>query len=289
MGGWAVRVGPAALLLVLPTLAAAQQAPLAPPREAGQSVTPVFEGWYQNADGSFSISFGYFNRNTREILDIPIGPANHISPGGPNRGQPTHFHPRRHWGVFAVTVPRDFGSRRVVWTLVIGRDSFAIPGNLKRGWEIDALAGEAGSGNTPPVLRFDSAGTGGSGPLGVMGPPLATTVGAALPLVLWASDDGKASGSVASDGRQGVPVTLTWFLHQGPAGGAVSFGDSVLRAGSGRASTTARFAAPGEYLLRVRANDASGVSGAGHAQCCWSNGFVRVTVRPSPKPAVTPP
>ncbi len=38
------------------------------------------------------------------------------------------------------------------------------------------------------------------------------------------------------------------------------------------------FSAPGDYMLRVRANDASGVSGAGHAQCCWTNGFVKVTV-----------
>jgi hypothetical protein len=28
----------------------------------------------------------------------------------------------------------------------------------------------------------------------------------------------------------------------------------------------------------VRANDASGVANAGHAQCCWTNGFVKVTV-----------
>jgi hypothetical protein len=47
---------------------------------------------------------------------------------------------------------------------------------------------------------------------------------------------------------------------------------------TGKATTSVTFSAPGEYVLRVRANDASGVSGAGHAQCCWSNGFVKVTV-----------
>jgi hypothetical protein len=46
----------------------------------------------------------------------------------------------------------------------------------------------------------------------------------------------------------------------------------------GRATTAATFSEPGEYVLRVRANDASGVAGAGHAQCCWSNGFVKVIV-----------
>jgi hypothetical protein len=42
----------------------------------------------------------------------------------------------------------------------------------------------------------------------------------------------------------------------------------------------ATFSAPGEYVVRVRANDASGVAGAGHAQCCWTNGFIKVTVTP---------
>ena len=46
----------------------------------------------------------------------------------------------------------------------------------------------------------------------------------------------------------------------------------------GSATTMATFSEPGEYVVRVRANDASGVSTAGHSQCCWTNGFVRVTV-----------
>jgi uncharacterized protein YfaS (alpha-2-macroglobulin family) len=48
----------------------------------------------------------------------------------------------------------------------------------------------------------------------------------------------------------------------------------------GKATTTATFTAPGDYIIRVRANDASGIAAAGHAQCCWSNGFIKVTVTP---------
>src|SRR5688572_4999895 len=140
---------------------------LAPVRASDQTVTPVFEGWYQNPDGSFSISFGYFNRNASEELDIPIGPRNDIKPGNANQGQPTHFHPRRHWGVFAVTVPADFGDKKVVWTLTVRGQTFAISGSLRKEWEIDAVQGEAGSGNTPPVLKFDPQGPEGRGPRGV--------------------------------------------------------------------------------------------------------------------------
>ncbi|MGQ0702328.1 MAG: hypothetical protein ACT4PM_04255 [Gemmatimonadales bacterium] len=262
------------------TSAGAQPVPLAPLRESGQTVTPAFEGWYRNPDGSFSLSFGYYNRNTREIFEIPVGPHNSVEPGGPNRGQPTHFLPRRHWGVFAVRVPADFGSGRVVWTLVVRRDTFSIPGSLKPSWEIDALQGEAGSGNTPPMLRFASGGPEGRGPGGITMGPLDARLGQPLPLTVWASDDGKAVGSIASGGRPNVPVTLTWFKHQGP--GEVRFANPTPPAlpPDGKAITEATFSLPGEYVLRVRANDASGVANAGHAQCCWTNGFVKVRVTP---------
>src|SRR6267143_352066 len=97
-------------------LAAGAQAPqrnlpLDPQRERGASVTPAFEGWYPNPDGSFSMLLGYYNRNTKEALDIPVGPNNRVEPGGPDQGQPTHFEVGRQWGVFVVKVPKDFGTK----------------------------------------------------------------------------------------------------------------------------------------------------------------------------------
>lgn len=65
--------------------------PLDPARERGASITPAYEGWYTNPDGSFSMLLGYYNRNSKETLDIPIGPNNHIEPGNPDQGQPTFF------------------------------------------------------------------------------------------------------------------------------------------------------------------------------------------------------
>ena len=141
------------------------QLPFASAKASGQTVTPVFEGWYRNPDGTFSISFGYFNRNTQEVVDVPIGPNNFIEPGAQNQGQPTEFQPRRHWGVFAVKVPADFGEKTVTWTLKLRGASYAIPGNLRANWQIDALEGEAGSGNTPPALKFDANGAGRQRPI----------------------------------------------------------------------------------------------------------------------------
>src|SRR5262245_54379245 len=95
-----------------------QQLPLEPPRERGVSITGAFEGWYKNQDGTSTLLVGYFNRNSKETIEIPVGPGNRIEPGGPDQGQPTHFRPGRGWGVFTITVPRDFGNKRLTWTLV---------------------------------------------------------------------------------------------------------------------------------------------------------------------------
>jgi len=261
----------------------AQVQPLAPIRESGQTVSPAYEGWYKNPDGTISMSFGYFNRNAKEVVEVPIGPNNFFTPGPADRGQPASFQTRRHWGVFAVTVPADWPVRdKVTWTLVIRGDTLRVPGHLRPNWEIDALKGEAGSGNTPPVLKFAADGKSGAGPGGITAAASLTgTVGAPVELNVWATDDGKGRSTIAGMARGGaIPVTLRWFKHTGP--GEVTFTNPAPPASGpgGLATTTARFGAPGEYVVRVRANDASGVAGAGHAQCCWSNGFVKITVTP---------
>ena len=255
------------------------QLPLAALKASGQTVTPAYEGWYKNPDGTFSLSFGYYNRNSEEVVEIPLGPNNFIESGDANQGQPTRFQPGRHWGVFAVRVPADFGANTKTWTLKIRGATYAIPGGLHPNWQIDALAGEAGSGNTPPTLRFDAKGPTGSGPFGITAGPIAAIPGEPVSLTVWASDDGRASGSVGSSGRGAVPVTLTWFEHQGPAG--VTFNPNTARVPTdgGQAVTVATFPEAGDYIVRVRANDASGVANAGHAQCCWTNGFVKVRVQ----------
>ena len=51
----------------------------------GQNIAPAFEGWEQDADGSKYFVFGYMNRNWAEEIDIPPGPENGFTPGGPIR------------------------------------------------------------------------------------------------------------------------------------------------------------------------------------------------------------
>ena len=126
-------------------VATAQQKPdpltLGPARERGASVTPAFEGWYQNEDGSFSLLIGYFNRNSKEPLDIPVGPNNRIEPGDPDQGQPTHFETGRQWGVFVLKVPKDFGKKSFTWTIVANGEPQSIPLSLNPGYPVTPLQG----------------------------------------------------------------------------------------------------------------------------------------------------
>ena len=248
------------------------QLPVSSVSASGQAVSPVFEGWYPNGDGTFSLSFGYYNRNAEEVVEIPIGPNNFIAPGAQNQGQPSLFHARRHWGVFAVKVPANFGQKNeVTWTLKFRGETYAIPGRLDPRWQIDALEGEAGAGNTPPVITLGASGPEARGPGGATAGPLKAVVGQPLAVNVMVKDDGRG-------GRGAASVTFAWFKHQGP--GTVTFAPATGRAAAagGEANTTATFSEPGDYVLRLRANDVSGVANAGHAQCCWTNGFVKVTV-----------
>lgn len=265
----------------------AQNLPLEPRHDSGQGVTGAFEGWFKNQDGTFSLLFGYYNRNQKEDLEIPVGQDNRIEPGGPDQGQPTHFLPGRQWGVFTVTVPAGFGTNKLTWTLISNGQTLAIPGSLNPLWEINAFK-EPTTGNTPPVIKF-------GGGASIQGPRPATTTlsasaGKPLALTVSVSDDAimPLIGTTGMDRPKTPPVTVTWSKFRGP--GAVTFSEpkpavELAKTGaggsgvSGTASTSATFSEPGDYILLVVANDWSGVGGHGY-QCCWTNAQVKVSVKP---------
>ena len=248
-------------------------------RTHGQSVTPAFEGWYPNPDGTFNLSWGYMNRNYEQRLDIPVGPDNRLEPGPADQGQPTHFLPRRQTGVFTVTVPADFGDRTLIWTVAAHGETISVPGHLRPEWQIDALR-EVTTGNTPPVVRFEPEGPHAQGPRGVRAAAEAQASDS-VPLAVWITDDLvlRSSGNypLTREPRLGV----LWSKFRGP--GKVSFSNvEPALDPAGKAVTTATFDAPGEYVLRVLAWDDSGPQLATMAvgfQCCWTNGYVDVRVK----------
>jgi len=182
-----VRVGGCLFLLL--ALGAPMEAQLSYTR--GQTVSPAFEGWEANEDGTFSLLFGYMNRNWEEELDVPVGAENYFSPGPQDRGQPTHFLPRRNRFTFKVVVPADFGDQELVWAVTTQGETEYAYASLRPDYLIDNVViqsetGALGAGTSSPEVRANL-------PPGIVleGEPVRrAVVGQPVRLVAQVSDDG---------------------------------------------------------------------------------------------------
>ena len=291
----------AALALAAGTLALSAQQPFngpvmsSPQREFGGSLSPAFEGWFDNADGSHNFLIGYYNRNTKEELDIPIGPNNHFEPTA-DVGQPTHFLTRRRYGYFIVTVPKEFAkTQKISWTLTANGVTTTVPFQLHTDYNISPLKASEESPNKdfnkPPRIRFAEppASPTNFGPVATGLKPLAerkATVGQPMPLDIWVEDDAlyaNANGASVRENEEVVKLEVSKF--RGPGTVTVkeepkvktTKGGKPFEAYAGNASTTVTFSAPGDYLLHVHALDYSG-KGGGATGCCWGTAIVKVAV-----------
>jgi len=264
--------------------ASAQQIiPVGPPHDSGESVTAVYEGWFPNPGGTFSMLFGYFNQNFKQEPDIPLGPDNRIEPGGPDQGQPTHFLTRRRWGLFTITVPADFGDRKLTWSITANGKQTQIPARLDPLWLLSPF--KDASNNTPPFIAFSEQGPFIRGPHG-QSISLSARLSDPVTLMLWVADDANVAPGAATP--KTPPVTVSWSKFRGagsvifspnkPAVEKMDFRGPEGAAFTGKATTTVRFDEPGEYVLHVVVNDWSGEGGHGF-QCCWSNAQVKVSVK----------
>lgn len=262
-------------------LAGQEAFPLGPRPTAGLSVGPMFEGWWANPDGSYTLSFGYYNPNAREVIDVPLGPDNRIEPAEFDGVQPTHFPPvvyggydgRRERGTFAITIPAEYVDQDVVWSIRSNGRTEKVIGRV--GSQAYELTHEPmAMGSRPPRVSFASGGPYGIGPSGVFAErQLSTRVNQPIELTVTADD-------ALSDREEGsVPLGVTWRKHQGP--GDVTFEPRSGTIPSGvqeTVSTTASFSAPGEYIVRVRVDNFRAADSAHGDQCCWTNGYIRVNV-----------
>lgn len=159
---------------------------------SGLNVSPAYEGWERDADGRRYFLFGYMNHNWREEIVAPVGADNAIAPGGPDRGQPTRFLPRRNRFMFRVPVPENFDETdEMVWTLTTNGVTEKAYATLRLDYFVDSMVraseqGAIGAGTTNPVIRSNT------GPTLVLEGPTErqVRVGEPLTLVARATDDG---------------------------------------------------------------------------------------------------
>jgi hypothetical protein len=181
VGGWAL-VGSSQV-----PLPAQPQLPLEPLGVTNEAIFAAFEGWGPHKDGQIVLLLGYFNRNKEQEMDIPIGPNNRIEPGGPDYGQPTHFYTGRQYGVFAIAVPRDFGTKKLTWTIIANGQTSAVTFWTNPPYFIDFFKNTA-NGNEPPIIKFAASGPTMTGPPQGIAQTLTAEVAQPVKLTLWASD-----------------------------------------------------------------------------------------------------
>lgn len=267
----------AAVVITAAASSAQQLPPINVKRTSGQSIVPVFEGWERNDDGTFSLVFGYMNRNYTEGLSVPVGPNNRFESGDADRGQPTYFYPRRHQFLFRVKVPKDWGEKELIWMLYVNGQTEKAYGSLKAVWElsrsvmVDNLHGNNNINlaalDKPPTLQIDPV-------------PASVSLASTLTLTGVATDTdgipppskprarGLAVGRSDSDAPapfMNVPLapplrfpaglSAGWFVYRGPA--AVTFDVDGYKPvpPSGTFVTKATFSEPGTYVLRAVASD----------------------------------
>jgi len=184
----------------------------------------------------------------------------------------------RERGVFTVKVPADHKGD-VVWTLRYRGQTLTVPGRAKS--SAYQLSWPMAMGSVPPLLRFQPSGASARGPEGIQGPALAAKVGAPLELTVWLTDDAVHEKEPIPVKREAVPsMNATWFKHTGPAAASVVFTPpkQPITDPQGKATTTATFKEPGEYVIRVRGDSFGNIDSTPEDQCCWTNGYWKVVV-----------
>lgn len=268
-------------------------------KASGDIVAPIFNGWVDNGDGSVRLIFGFANRNREEIVDIPIGRNNFIEPSQFNGVQPTHFpiYKRRAFiginerGAFAVTVPAEMAGTEVIWTLKHAGHEYSVPGRATSP-TYEMSAGGAAFGSLLPAIRFEMDGSESTNHEGITAERITTSVGTPVTLRAYVQDRSNRDAYPDNNEFLHYQVGTEWIFHQGPAVPAFTqakitgaervaqYGNTVTEEDWILVKTEASFSEPGDYVIRLRADNFLAPDSRFDYMCCWSNAYVPVTVNP---------
>jgi hypothetical protein len=226
------------------------------------------------------------------------------------------FEPGRQTTVFAIKVPKDFGTKRLTWTLVANGQPAVVTFYLNPNYRMNFFKEEA-NGNEPPLMTFNPADAMRSGPSTGFAQTLTGTVGQPVALKLWASDappteknwedivsaqnrpkpqpvprsniaivGGQVIGAGGAGGRgtsgpENPDLTVVWKKVRGPGVVKVTPPRVPCVTKGNRntvveAAATATFSAPGEYVLRAEPIEADD---GFDSLCCFTFANVKVIVK----------
>jgi hypothetical protein len=221
---------------------------------AAQPSQPIYlqyDGYVKNKDGTYTLSFGYFNLNHVGV-SIQPGEDNTFVPGPADRNQPTLFERGRHRFACSMVVSPDFDGK-LQWTVrIVGKTFTTTAKTLDPLYELELISAKrATSGldlaKAPRGICVNRAPT-----VQVINPLADVNAGAdtlaATSFATRPDQELSLGGNVEDDGLpRGGKLIISWKKSSGP--GEVAFSDA------GQSVTRARFSAVGVYELELSATD----------------------------------
>jgi len=237
---------------------------------AAQATQPIYlqyDGYVKNKDGTYTLSFGYFNLNHIAVRVEP-GEDNTFVPGPADRNQPILFEAGRHRFACSIVVPADFDGQ-LQWTVrVAGKTSTTTAKTLDPLYELELASAKRATGGLDLAKPPRGVCVNRAPAVQVINPLADINAGAdtvaATSFATRLDQELTLNGNVEDDGLpRGSKVTVSWKKHSGP--GTVTFSDPS------QPVTRARFSAVGVYELELSATDTEHTNGV----------KIKVTVNPA--------
>jgi hypothetical protein len=219
--------------------------------QASQPIYLQYDGFVKNKDGTYTLSFGYFNQNQVDVR-IPAGADNAFLPAAADRNQPVLFLKGRHRFACSMVVPASFDGK-LQWMVRFAGKTFTTTAKvLDPLYELE-LASEKRATSGLDLAKADKGVCVNRAPaIQVINPQSDVNAGAdtlaATSFATRLDQEVSLNGSVEDDGLpRESKLTVLWKMSSGP--GTVTFSEP------NQPVTRARFSAAGVYELELSATD----------------------------------
>lgn len=235
--------------------------------QASQPIYLQYDGYVKNKDGTFTLSFGYFNLNQVDVRIQP-GSDNAFVPAAADRNQPVLFLKGRHRFACSLVLPADFDGKLQWMVRFAGKTFTTTAKTLDPLYELE-LASEKRATSGLDLAKAPKGVCVNRAPaIQVINPQADVNAGAdtlaATSFATRLDQEVSLTGSVEDDGLpRESKLVVSWKKLTGP--GTVTFGDPS------QPVTRARFSAVGVYELELSGTDSE------HTNALK----IKVTVNPS--------
>jgi K319-like protein len=219
--------------------------------QASQPIYLQYDGFVKNKDGTYTLSFGYFNLNHVDVRIEP-GSDNSFLPAPGDRNQPVLFVKGRHRFACSVVVPSDFDGKLQWMVRFAGKTYTTTAKALDPLYELELASEKRATSGLDLAMAPKGVCVNRAPSIQVINPQADVNAGAdtlaATSFATRLDQEVSLNGSVEDDGLpRESKLTVSWKMLSGP--GTVTFSEPS------KAITRARFTAVGAYELELSATD----------------------------------